>query len=107
MREEVASRAVRDSPVRSTRSGVRCLCRPDCRFHAQHCPKRLGGNLEFRQPKGGKGRTLVIPDPLVRELKAHWRKRKKVKETVGEQWEENDLLPEFARQAVRTARRLG
>ena len=76
-----------------TRHKARCPvpCRPDCRFHAQHCPKRLGGTWEFRQPKGGKVRTLVIPDPLVKELKAHWRKQKKVKEAAGEQWEDNDL----------------
>jgi integrase len=66
-------------------------CRPDCRFHAQHCPKRLGGDWEFREPKGGKVRTLVIPGPLIRELKAHWRKQKKLREVAGEQWEDNDL----------------
>ena len=66
-------------------------CRPDCRFHAQHCPKRLGGEWEFRQPKGGKVRTLAIPAPLIKELKVHWRKQKKVREAAGEEWEENDL----------------
>jgi integrase len=66
-------------------------CRPDCRFHAEHCPKRAGGNWEFRQPKGGKVRTVVIPEPLVRELKAHWRKQKKLKEVAAEDWEDNDL----------------
>jgi len=66
-------------------------CRPDCRFHAENCPRRLGGNWEFRQPKGGNVRTLVIPGPLVRELKAHWRKQKKLREAAGEEWEDNDL----------------
>lgn len=66
-------------------------CRPDCRFHAQHCPKRLGGEWEFRQPKGGKARTLVVPAPLIRELKAHWRKQKKLKEAAGEAWTEMGL----------------
>jgi integrase len=66
-------------------------CRPDCRFHAQQCPKRLGGEWEFRQPKGGKVRTVVLPAPLIRELKAHWRKQQKLKEAAGEEWEDNDL----------------
>lgn len=66
-------------------------CQPDCRFHAQHCPKRQGGEWEFRQPKGGKARTVVIPEPLIRELKAHWRKQKKLKEMAGEVWTELDL----------------
>ena len=57
-------------------------CRPDCRFHAQYCPERQGGEWEFRQPKGGKARTLVIPAPLIRELKAPWRKQEKLKEVA-------------------------
>ncbi|MBR7836978.1 site-specific integrase [Actinospica durhamensis] len=66
-------------------------CRPDCRFHAQHCPKRLGGEWEFKVPKGGKARTLSIPAPLIRELKAHWRKQRKLREVAGEAWTDMDL----------------
>ena len=66
-------------------------CRPDCRFHAQHCPERQGGKWEFRQPKGGKSRTVVISELLVRELKAQWRKQKKLKEMAGEDWTQMDL----------------
>jgi integrase len=66
-------------------------CRPDCQFHAEHCQKRLGGNWEFRQPKGGKVRTVVIPEPLIRELKAHWRKQKKLREAAGDEWQDWDL----------------
>ncbi|MBR7830240.1 site-specific integrase [Actinospica sp. MGRD01-02] len=66
-------------------------CRPDCRFHAERCPQRLGGEWEFRQPKGGKVRTVVLPEPLIRELKAHWRKQKKLREAAGEEWEDWDL----------------
>jgi integrase len=33
----------------------------------------------------------MIPAPLIRELKAHWRKQKKLKEAAGNEWEENDL----------------
>jgi site-specific recombinase XerD len=36
-------------------------------------------------------RTLVIPGPLIRELKAHRRKQKKLREMAGELWEDNDL----------------
>jgi integrase len=61
------------TPCEKHRTRCPAPCRPDCRFHAQQCPKRLGGAWVFRQPKGGKVRTLVIPDPLIRELKAHWR----------------------------------
>jgi integrase len=66
-------------------------CRDDCRFHAQHCPERLGGTWEFKEPKGGKARTLALPAPLVRELKAHWRKQKKLREAAGEAWTDLDL----------------
>src|SRR5579884_46083 len=66
-------------------------CRPDCRLHAQQCPKRLGGEWEFREPKGRKARTVVIPAPLIRLLKEQWRKQKKIKEVAGESWDEWDL----------------
>jgi hypothetical protein len=48
----------------------------DCQYHAQSCPKRLGGVWEFREPKGGKARSLVIPAPLIRLLKEAWRAQK-------------------------------
>ena len=66
-------------------------CRPDCQYHAQSCPKRLGGDWTFREPKGGKARSLVIPAPLIRLLKEAWRQQKKLKEAAGEKWEDWDL----------------
>jgi hypothetical protein len=45
---------------------------------------------------------------LVRELKAHWRKQKKLKEAAGEAWTDLDLcFSQLGRQAARSARRLG
>jgi integrase len=70
---------------------VPVACPPDCQFHAQQCPQRLGGDWEFRQAKGGKVRTLVIPAPLIRELKAYWRRYTKPKEAARERWTELDL----------------
>ncbi|WP_051451630.1 tyrosine-type recombinase/integrase [Actinospica robiniae] len=68
-------------------------CRDGCQFHAQHCPKGLGGAwaFKFKEPRGAKARTLALPAPLVRELRAHWRKQKKQREAAGEAWEDWDL----------------
>lgn len=79
--------------VPCTRHKKRCPvpCRPDCQFHAQQCPQRLGGEWEFREPKGGKVRTVDIPAPLIKLLKEQWRKQKKIREAAGERWEEWDL----------------
>lgn len=75
------------------RHKTRCpaACRPDCQLHAQQCPKRLGGEWTFREPKGGKARSLVIPKPLLRLLKEAWRHQKKIKEAAGDKWEDWDL----------------
>jgi integrase len=35
-------------------------CGPDCSGHARYCPDRVGGNWEFREPKGGKSRPVAI-----------------------------------------------
>lgn len=79
--------------VPCARHKKRCpvACRPGCQLHAQQCPKRLGGEWKFREPKGGKARTVVIPKPLIKLLKEQWRKQKKIREAAGEQWEEWDL----------------
>jgi hypothetical protein len=30
--------------------------------HARYCPDRVGGDWEFREPKGGKSRPVAIPE---------------------------------------------
>ena len=43
-------------------------CSPDCIQHASSCPKRLGG-WTFLRPKGKGKREVVIPPPLVPQLR--------------------------------------
>lgn len=66
-------------------------CRRECQLHAQHCPHRLGGEWMFREPKGGKARTVVLPKPMIKLLKEARRKQEKIKEAAGDSWEDWDL----------------
>lgn len=70
-------------------------CPPGCTLHARHCPKRTGGEWVFREPKGGKARTVAIPPPLVPILKAHRTAQRKARMAAGTAWEDWDLV--FAR----------
>jgi integrase len=66
-------------------------CQKGCKFHAQHCPKRLGGEWEFTEPKGGKARSVAIPKPLLPLLEEARKLQEKEKLAMGERWEEWDL----------------
>lgn len=66
-------------------------CNPGCRLHAQFCPTRTGGDWVFKEPKGGKARSLVIPAPLVPLLEQQRRMQEKEREAAGENWTEWDL----------------
>jgi len=66
-------------------------CARGCVLHAQFCPQRAGGEWVFKQPKGGKARTLVIPQPLVLLLVEARRLQEKEKAAAGDAWTEWDL----------------
>ncbi|MGQ0629416.1 MAG: tyrosine-type recombinase/integrase [Sporichthyaceae bacterium] len=67
-------------------------CADGCTRHAQHCPQRVGGDWAFREPKGGKARTVVIPPPLLPHLKAHRAAQSAARLAAGELWEDWDLV---------------
>jgi integrase len=66
-------------------------CEKRCTFHANHCPKRTGGEWEFKEPKGGKARTIAIPKPLLEQLQKAKKLQAKEREAAGESWEDWDL----------------
>jgi integrase len=70
----------------------RSTCGPDCTGHARYCPLRLGGEWEFRKPKGGKTRPLSIPQPLIPLLKAHKAAQAAERLAAGDRWEDLDLV---------------
>jgi integrase len=70
-------------------------CRPDCTLHARYCPTRVGGQWTFREPKGGKARTVVIPPPLLPVLQAQRVAQLEERLAAGETWQDWDLV--FAR----------
>ncbi len=73
----------------------RSTCSPGCTRHAQYCPKRVGGTWEFRAPKSGKARTIVVPPPLVPFLRAQRASQSAQRLAAGELWTDWDLV--FAR----------
>lgn len=83
-------RACKDPCTRHTR---RCPkpCARGCTLHAQFCPQRAGGAWVFKQPKGGKARTVVIPQPLVTLLVDAHELQQKEKSVAGDAWSDWDL----------------
>ena len=70
-------------------------CRKGCTAHAQYCPKRQGGGMVFREPKGKSKRVVMIPPELVPLLRAHRAVQLAERLHAGSVWEDHDLL--FAR----------
>lgn len=68
------------------------LCPKNCDRHASTCPKRTGGGLVFRKPKGKSRRTIPLPPELVPLLRAHRTKQKAERLAAGSIWEEHDLV---------------
>jgi integrase len=81
-----------DDPVACVRARHRATCGPDCTGHARYCPERVGGDWEFRKPKGRKTRPVPIPDPLIPLLKAHKAAQATERLAAGETWEDRDLV---------------
>jgi hypothetical protein len=63
-----------------------------CRKHAALCPKRRGGGLTFRQPKGKSKRTIVLPAERVPLLKAHRAAQLAERLKAGNIWQDHDLV---------------
>lgn len=68
------------------------LCPKDCDRHASTCPKRTGGGLVFRRPKGKSKRTVPLPPELVSVLKAHRRRQREERLAAANVWEDHDLV---------------
>lgn len=84
----------RCSPSCRKRSHV-CLktsCRKGCVAHAQYCPKRLGGGLVFREPKGKSKRVVTLPPELVPLLGTHRAGQLAERLGAGSAWEDHDLV---------------
>lgn len=81
-------------PELCSRHKKRCPkpCAPDCTGHAQHCPKRTGGGWVFREPKGGRARTVAIPPPLVKALRKQRAAQTRERLSAGESWDDWDLV---------------
>jgi site-specific recombinase XerD len=68
------------------------LCEPACTAHAAQCPERTGGGMLFREIKEKRRKTLPIPPELVTELREHRDAQLLQALTVGDEWEDNDLV---------------
>ncbi|WP_063628132.1 tyrosine-type recombinase/integrase [Actinospica robiniae] len=66
-------------------------CARGCTLHAQFCPQRFGGDWAFKQPKSGKARTVVIPQPLIELLAETRRLQEQEKTAAGAGWIDWDL----------------
>lgn len=91
----------KDCPKAKRRSGrphkcvtadAKNLCPKDCRRHASTCPKRHGGGLVFRAPKGKSKRTIPLPPELVPILKAHREWQDAERDRAANIWEDHDLV---------------
>jgi integrase len=60
-----------DDPGLCTVGHHRKSCEPGCQRHALSCPKRCGGGLVLREPKGRNRREITLPVELVGILRAH------------------------------------
>ena len=81
-----------EEPAVCAQGRHRSGCAPDCTRHAYHCPQRSGGEWVFREPKGGRARTLALPEPLVDQLRAHRDVQLEHRVAAGESWQDFDLV---------------
>jgi site-specific recombinase XerD len=77
---------------------VKRPCPKGCTRHARECPQRTGGGWYFARRKGvkpGHGNAklvLAIPEPFVRQLRAHHKLQSAERLAAGEAWENWDLV---------------
>jgi len=81
-----------EDPVACVGTRHKDTCGPDCVGQARYCPERLGGEWEFRKPKGRKTRPVPIPKPLIPLLKAHKAAQSAERLAAGSAWEDWDLV---------------
>jgi integrase len=81
-----------DDPNACGSARHRSTCRPGCANHAQYCPTRLGGEWVFREPKGGRARTVAVPPPLLGALKQQHKRQVAERLRAGEAWEDWGLV---------------
>lgn len=67
-------------------------CPRNCRKHAAYCPKRHGGGITFREPKGKSKRTVPLPAELIPVLKAHRKTQLRERLAAGDAWQDHDLV---------------
>jgi len=68
------------------------VCKPGCTGHAAQCPHRKDGGLVFRQIMEKGRKTIPIPPELVVGLREHRDAQYLQKITVGDEWQDNDLV---------------
>jgi integrase len=85
---------VTSCPEPCSRHKKRCPkpCAPDCAGHGQYYPKRTGGGWVFREPKGGRARTVAIPPPLVKALRKQRVAQTRERLSAGKSWDDWDLV---------------
>ena len=77
---------------------VKRPCQPGCIGHGRECPQRVGGDWRFSRRKGvkaGQGKAkllLVLPGPLIAELRAHRRRQAAERLAAGLAWQDWDLV---------------
>ena len=92
-----------DCPGDCAKRGHRCPmvkrpCQPGCIGHGRECPQRAGGDWRFSRRKGvkaGQGKAkliLVLPAPLIAELRAHRRQQAAERLAAGAAWRDWDLV---------------
>jgi integrase len=81
-----------EDPAACAKPNHRSSCAAECTRHAQHCAQRTGGEWVFREPKGGKARTVVVPEPLLDQLRAHQQAQSLARAALGDAWQPFDLV---------------
>ena len=81
-----------EDPAACAKPKHRSTCAAGCTRHARYCPQRTGGDWIFREPKGGKARTVVVPEPLLDQLRKHQKVQDAARTALGEAWQEFDLV---------------
>jgi integrase len=75
-------------------------CQTGCTRHASRCPQRTGGGLVLTRPKTwlepeddeAATDVVALPATLIRKLRAHRKRQEKVKESLGDLYEDHDLV---------------
>jgi integrase len=67
-------------------------CPKGCTRHASSCPRRQGGGMVFRRPKGKSRRVITLPAELVTALRKHRALQNEQRLAAGSAWEDWDLV---------------